>query len=363
MLTLITGSPGAGKTALVVSMLREFVEANPGRPVLVMGIPELQVPHELVPPVEQWTRQVASVEDASIVQTEFAFPEGALVIIDEAQKVFRPRGVGAKVPGHVAAFETHRHQGLDFWLVTQHPGLIDANIRKLVRKHIHLRQHWAGRGLLEWSEVADPNSPADRASAVRRPFKLPRSVFSLYRSASLHVKTRQRVPWSVWVFLAVVAVVSVLGWRFYGTVSSAIQGEPKAAVLEEKSSAAPVVGGAAGLSAGPGGGGLSLESFKPRLVGRPESAPLYDEVRKVVAMPGVAGCAATRARCSCYTEQGSDAGLSGDECRAWLRSPPFSPFRHVYSVAPVERPAPAAAALGKEKKAPGAGPVGVLGAS
>lgn len=343
MLTLITGSPGAGKTALAVSMLREFIEANPSRPVLVMGIPELQIPHELVPPVEQWTRQVASVEDASIVQTEFAFPEGALVIIDEAQKVFRPRGVGAKVPGHVAAFETHRHQGLDFWLLTQHPGLIDANIRKLVRKHIHLRQHWAGRGLLEWSEVADPNSPADRASAVRRPFKLPRSVFSLYRSASRHVKTRQRVPWSVWVFLAVVAVVSVLGWRFYGTVSSAIEGEHKP--VPASAPGGGVSSGAVAAGGATGGRGVAptLEAFQPRLRGRPETAPIYDEVRKVVAVPAVVGCIQSRTRCSCVTEQGSDAGYSVEECRAWLASPPFSPFRHVLPPVPVPRDAVAPA--------------------
>lgn len=340
MLTLITGSPGAGKTAYAVSMLRQFVEANPGRPVFVMGIPELQVPHELVPPLEQWTRQVASVEDASIVQAEFAFPEGALVIIDEAQKVFRPRGVGSKVPGHVAAFETHRHHGLEFWLLTQHPGLIDANIRKLVRKHIHLRQHWAGRGLLEWSEVADPNSQADRASAVRRPFKLPRSVFSLYRSASLHVKTRQRVPWAAWAFLVVVVLVAVLGWRFYGTVSSAIDGEHKPAQ-------APVVASGAGrgvvsLGAQTVGRGVvpTVEAFYPRLRGRPETAPIYDEVRKVVAMPAVVGCIESRSRCTCVTEQGSSAGLSDAECRAWLASPPFSPFRHVFPDAPPERAAP-----------------------
>lgn len=136
-------------------------------------------------------------------------------------------------------------------------------------------------------------------------------VFSLYRSASLHVKTRQRVPWSAWVFLAVVVVVVSIG--------------------------AP---------SGSRGVAPTLEALQPRLRGRPETAPLYDEVRKVVAMPGVAGCAATRTRCSCYTEQGTDVALSVDECRAWLRSPPFSPFRHVFSaLAPVVSKAPVEVAV------------------
>ncbi|MBN9459598.1 MAG: zonular occludens toxin [Burkholderiales bacterium] len=340
MLTVITGAPGAGKTAYVVAQLQSFVEANPERPVFVMGVPELTVRHELTPPVEQWTREVAAVEDAAVVQTEFAFPEGALVVIDEAQKVFRPRGVGSRVPGHVAAFETHRHQGLDFWLVTQHPNLIDANIRKLVRKHVHLRQCWAGRELLEWSECSDPNSRSDRDAAVRRPYRLPKAVFGLYKSASMHVRTRQRVPWAVWVFLGVSGIVGVLGWRFYGTVSSAIEGEVRPAEAPTAGVARVSVGSAPGQPVE-----LSYGAFVPRLLGRPESAPLYDEVRKVVAMPAVAGCMASRSRCTCVTEQGSNAGLSDAECRAWLAAPPFSPFRHVFPDGPPER-------VGQERSEP-----------
>lgn len=339
MLTLITGSPGAGKTALAVSMLRDFIKVNPSRPVFVMGIPDLKLPHSPVPPFDEWVRQVASPDDSTVMLWEFSFPEGALIIIDEAQSVFRPRAQGVKVPPHVAAFETHRHLGIDFWLITQHPGLIDANIRKLVRKHNHLRQHWAGREVLEWSEAVDPSSRTDRAVAVRRPFRLPKSIFSEYRSASLHVKTRQRVPLAAWVFLAVVLVGSVVGWRVYSRVSGAIEGEAPAAAATK-----PKVGeGGEAPQARSGGVVPTLEAFKPRLLGRPESAPIYDEVRKVVAAPMVAGCAAVRSRCTCYTDQGSDAGLSDAECRAWLASPPFSPFRHVWPAAAekrVEREAP-----------------------
>lgn len=345
MLTLITGGNGAGKSAFVVSQLAELQSREP-RPLFVLGIPDLQVLHEQAPPVSEWTRLVPMPEDPSVLEAEFTFPDGSLIVVDEAQKIYRPRAVGSKVPDYVSAIEKHRHKGLDIWLVTQHPQLLDTSVRRLVARHIHVRAHWAGRELLEWSELADPESAADRARAVRRPFRLPRKAFGLYRSASKHVKVERRVPWAVYVFAVVLVVGGFLGWRFFERVSGAIQGEPTAAVLEAKSSAAPGVGGAAGLSAGPGGGGLSLESFKPRLVGRPESAALYDEVRKVVAMPGVAGCAATRTRCSCYTEQGSDAGLSVDECRAWLRSPPFSPFRHVFpSVVPVASQARVEAAV------------------
>lgn len=325
MLTIITGTPGAGKTAYAVAELADLLDKSP-RPVFVMGIPELRLPHEVAPEVAQWTRIVPSPEDASLLEAEFTFPDGALVVVDEAQKIYRPRSVGSKVPPHVAAFEKHRHKGLDFWLITQHPNLLDANLRKLAGKHVHLRGHWAGRELLEWPEVSDPDSKSDRASAVRRRYKLPKRVFGLYKSASLHVKQKRRLPLAVYVFVAVLGVAGVLGYRVFDRVSSAINGESKPAAA---SAAHPGSGAAAGAAA-VAPDVLSVSSFKPRLNGRPESAPLYDGIRKVVAMPAVAGCMATPKRCTCYTEQGSESGLSDAECRAWLKAPPFNPFRPVY---------------------------------
>lgn len=341
MLTLITGANGAGKTAYVVSQLRE-IAAKGDRTIVVLGIPDLQVPHEVAPPVKDWTRQVPMLEDPSVLEAEFTFPEGSLIVIDEAQKIYRQRAVGAKVPDYVSAIEKHRHRGLDLWFITQHPQLLDSAVRRLVARHIHVRAHWAGRELLEWSELADPEAAGDRSRAVRRPFRLPRRAFGLYKSSSRHVKVERRIPWALYVFAVVLVVGGFLGWRFYDRVSGAIEGESvatKPAEAESSVSGAQLTRVVSGAS---GGAGLSLDSFRPRLQGRPESAPLYEQLRQVVAMPAVVGCVATRARCSCFTEQGSDAGLSADECRAWLKSPPFNPFRRIYPGSPEREAAPKA---------------------
>lgn len=358
MLTLITGTPGAGKTAYAVSELAALVAKSP-RPVVVMGIPELVVPHQVAPEVEQWTRRVAVAEDGSLAEAEFTFPEGALVVIDEAQKVFRPRATGSKVPDHVAAFEKHRHRGLDFWLITQHPNLLDSNVRRLVGKHIHLRGHWAGRELLEWPEATDPDSRSERSAAVRQRYTLPKNAFSLYKSASLHIKQKRRVPKVLYVVVVMLAVVGVLGWRAYDRIAGAIRGETVIAGAPAASGVAASGGQVGGPGSAAVGAALGLDAFTPRLRGRPESAPLYDGVRQVVAMPAVAGCAATKRRCTCVTEQGSDVGFSDAECRSWLDSPPFSPFRAVYPELPRSSGVEAAA----KEKAPVSGPVGVLGAS
>jgi len=335
VLTLITGTPGAGKTAYAVSELRELLEKHP-RPVVVMGIPELTLPHEVAPPVEEWVKRIPSPEDPTVIECEFTFPEGALVIIDEAQKIFRPRGTGSKVPDHVAAFEKHRHRGLDFWLITQHPNLLDTNVRRLVGKHIHLRGHWAGRELIEWAEASDPESRSDRAVGVRQRYKLPASAFRLYKSASLHVKQKRRIPKAIFLFLGVVLVGAFLGWRAFDRVADAIKGEDRNALAASQSASPYAVSGSpAGGAARVSGSTvtvapLTMAAFQPRLLGRPESAPLYDGIREVVAMPAVVGCVEAARRCSCFTGQATDAGLSDAECRAWLKSPPFSPFRAVF---------------------------------
>ena len=138
MITLITGAPGSGKTLLGVSEILR-TEADKGRQLIVDGVPELVIEHQPAQPLAEWTKVVVDPSSQDGKKLLFTFPEGALVFIDEAQRVYRPRAAGSRVPPEVAAFETHRHQGLDFVIVTQHPNLIDANVRKLVGRHLHVR--------------------------------------------------------------------------------------------------------------------------------------------------------------------------------------------------------------------------------
>ena len=104
-LSLITGVPGSGKTAWMVSQLMSRPDLQ-GRPLYVCGIPDLKIPHEDI------------TQDEARNWPEWA-PTGALIVIDECQKVFRPRKSGSDVPAYVSELETHRHRGLDFFLLTQ----------------------------------------------------------------------------------------------------------------------------------------------------------------------------------------------------------------------------------------------------
>lgn len=329
---VISGTPGAGKTALAVSMLMDELERTPGRQVFVMGIPELAIPHEPVPPVAEWTVERPHPDDPTITYPEFVFPDGALVIIDEAQNAFRNRASSAKVPDHVAAMERHRHKGLDFWLLTQHPTMLDPNVRRLAGKHLHVRSLWSGGQLLEWPECSDPNSVSDRSRATVTKYSPPKRAFKLYKSSSKHVKRSRRVPFIAWAVGAALCVSAVLGWQVFQRVSGAIAGEPRVAASSSGAGSAqpgqkPVQSVGAGAAVVQVAGvGASPADYVPRIRSRPETAPMYDAIRVPRTMPVVAGGICMGDRCRCYTQQGTDAFLDNDVCRELVANPAFNPW-------------------------------------
>lgn len=338
---VVTGQPGSGKTAAVVDMLAHD-EQFKGRPLFITGVPDLAIDHTPCPPVADWTQFRRSPDDPDLELAYFTFPENAVVVVDEAQRIYRPRAVGSKVPPEVQAFETHRHTGVDFILITQHPGLIDSNIRKLVGRHIHIRVTPFGRYRYEWTELGDPESASSREVAAKERYMLPKRAFALYKSSQLHTKIKVKMPWYVYLFAVCLVGFVGLGWYAYHRVSARV--EPPAAKAEQVPQGESVTKAAAPVA-------ITAEDFlvaeAPVLPGRPETAPMYAELRQVKQLPRVAGCIRTPTRCTCQNQQGTDAGLDRMQCESWLRNPPFDPYSEVQRVASAKqaqevKPAPSA---------------------
>lgn len=191
MITMITGIPGMGKTSLLVSML--IKEAQKGeRPLFVMGIPDLNLEHNVCPPIEEWTHKKSDPNDPTLMLDYYSFPPNSILVIDEAQRVFRSRSSSSKVPAIVSALETHRHTGLDIWLLTQKPLLIDSHVRELTQRHIHIKPTLLGRYLYEWPDFNDVNNKSNLADAAKRRFTPPKQSFSLYTSSQKHTKQPKR---------------------------------------------------------------------------------------------------------------------------------------------------------------------------
>jgi len=104
---LQTGLPGHCKTLYTLDRI-EALRKKSGRPVFYNGI---AINKDKLP---EWQEIEAD--------KWYTAPPESIVVIDEAQRIFRPRPAGSQVPKHESELETHRHGGIDLVLMTQKPS-------------------------------------------------------------------------------------------------------------------------------------------------------------------------------------------------------------------------------------------------
>lgn len=223
MITLITGTPGSGKTLYTVWFAAKMVKD--GRRLMVDGIRDLAVEHEEVdePWVRKWFDHVQ---------------QNDLVIVDEVQRYWGQRSVSVKTPEEIEKLHVHRHLGVDFILITQHPQRLDKTIRDLVGRHVHVRRLFGMKRamLYEWDHCHNPN--AGFRDAVKTQWSYPRDVFSLYHSAEMHTKQKAVIPKALFVLPVAAVAAVVLAWKgFYGVKGmTAANAKPSSAVVAKGAS-------------------------------------------------------------------------------------------------------------------------------
>lgn len=317
MITLITGVPGAGKTLYAVDQILQ-PEAKAGRQLYVDGIPDLLVTHEPAPDPLDWPSWA---------------PQGAHIVIDEVQRIWRPESAGKAVPPSIAELETHRHRGLDFTIMTQHPNLIHSNVRRLVGRHIHVRRTGLGVVVYEWSECKTNPDTAWRTALTKLRWKHPKSAFGLYKSASIHQKVKFRLPRAIWLIIVPLLLFPIAGYFLYSILSqplskAAVSGAQQPPDNFLSKSQQPVTTQQISLQNSQQPVEIDLrEQFIPRLAGQPNTAPAYDALRVVKAMPVVAACIADDKRCWCYTQQMTKVDMSDGQCRERVSRGEFDPYR------------------------------------
>jgi zona occludens toxin len=325
MITLLTGTPGAGKTAWLVNHLFiEGVEEYGQRPLFVHGIPALTVPHEVIKCRSPLCRVCEAVQGEHPYADEWHqwAPDGSLIVLDEVQNVFRPRSSASSVPPAVARLETHRHQGIDFFIVSQGPQLFDVNVRRLIGRHIHLRATSLGRYQYEWPECNDLSS---FSGTDKRPYKLPKRAFSLYKSAEIHTKHDRRKPIAFYVVIAALLFLVPLVYKVYGRIDAVIHPE---SVMVQKTIPQVQQNGLAHVTPSPPSPAVSNQfDFHPRQPGRPETAPAYDGMVEVVTAPIVIGCASGPGWCRCYATKGYPYPATEQFCRDYLAGKVLSYLR------------------------------------
>lgn len=324
MIDLRTGTPGSGKTLSMVQALAKLIDRwkthpDEARPIFVLGIPDLALPHSELP-----LKSVSIGKNSAprLVPDWDALPDGALVLIDEAQGVFPPRSPAMEAPEHVSFLNVHRHRGFDIWLTTQHPRLIDHGVRALVGKHMHYRRMFGGMRAVvyEWDACSD--SLAGTKNAVTSYWSYPRKVFDWYKSAEVHTKQKFKLPVFIWIPFIGLALAAYFFPNAYQVIFNGVKGKP----LKEASAPAPEKSGSILPTAQ-----VPLPTARQPLPVATVSQP---------SPPQFVGCMASAARCSCVTPAGEIVD-NPPSCRESSES-----FGHLIRIAlpPPSSPAPSVAA-------------------
>lgn len=322
-LVLITGTPGAGKTLLATWELARTV---PGSSIEQGGV---SVPRQLFSNIRDLLVDHTHIDAKDLESWHTWAKPGDVIIFDEVQEVWRPRGLGVKVPPEIAALETHRHMGVDLVLITQHPMLVDPNIRRLVNQHLHLRRITVGTAMVyEWDHCENPSQTKGVIS--HRLFFHRKKMYGLYKSAQLHTKPKVRLPTAVWVLLALAGVMAYAGPSTYDRITSKWKApaEPvKTAQVASKPVSAPV----------------------PLPVPLP-ALPAVVPAALVASSPklALAGCGIRASVCRCYDGDGQRMEVDPGACEKKIPDAPALDFKEwalSASVADFSQPAVAAVSV------------------
>lgn len=354
METVLTGTPGNGKTAHAIDLC--FFDKSSmwySLDKYVDGIAELKLEHFEFPDVKELKRkdfvvrsQVDSEEYAVWLPENPLYPlyvealataktawdlwflwatPNSLLLIDEAQRYMRPRPAGSPVPLAIQMIEYHRHFGIHLFFITQKERLLHSNVRMLAGQHIHLTDGWRGRHRFEWPECKDSDSKSEKAVSAHTDYKLPKHVFPYYKSTVQHLSTSHKTPlYRKMMYLAGV-VLLVLCYFIYQSFANPYK--PKVSASQKSGEIVGAVSPASGVPAAVVLAGRPLD-FVPVVAGRPETAPAFDDLRKVVVMPVISACVQTASRCYCYTQQGTRIfDMLEASCRQYLeKGQPFNPY-------------------------------------
>lgn len=211
-ITLVTGSPGAGKTLYMVKHLVDVLIPL-GRPIYT-NIIGLDVDCDHVFEIDIDTPKTWHSGD---------FEDGSIFIFDEVQQHYPPRNSMSKVPPYISAYEVHRHRGFDFFFLTQGPRLIDRHLHDLTTEHIHLYRSFKMKSarIYKWNSVNPNPEPAQsKKNSVQQTFHFPKKYFDYYKSASEH-NMKVQIPWRpiVWLgslLLVLAGVLFFISTRFGG---------------------------------------------------------------------------------------------------------------------------------------------------
>lgn len=318
-ITLITGKPGSFKTAYVMETALKLI--SEGSDCYFCNFRGLSQEFNILDNFADWEK----------------LPDGSKIFIDEIQEFTRDVKTNAKteeLPPHFTSLEKHRHRGMDFYIVTQHPLFIHTHIRRLVDEHRHFVRTkgvpFATQRI--WQHVCD--KPEDYREASLQSgcqtvtFKPNKRVFSHYESTVVDTHSTFKLPPKLKIVGTLCAIgllaFGLLTYKVYNSMSSKLDTNP----TEQINHVQPVQSN-------------SLPEVKPEVLSSINS-PVLDSSNdynpdlpfqnrvysypKFSDVPQISGCISDDKTCHCFTQQGTKLKVSYSDCKAYLSDRPFDPY-------------------------------------
>lgn len=258
-------------------------------------------------------------------------PTGAVLIVDEAHWTYPVRAAAKAVPPYVQKLSELRHDGFTLILLTQHPSQLDIFVRNLVSKHIHLERKAIGMKQYWWYKcVTSLDNPAALSGTESANWQPPKAAFKYYKSSSQHQKFTKKIPLAVYALIAILAVIVWKGYNLYNIYDKATNQQET--ITQHVTSDEQQVAALDKVQVTDNGIGSNLtpQMFAPTIPEKPESKPIYNNVRQVKTFERVAACVQGGATgCTCYSDQATElVEISKEQCRKYIKNGiPFDPYR------------------------------------
>lgn len=316
-ITIITGTPGAGKTLLALEMFFDQLGVDAtSEETLRATLKNAKRPHAICGVEGLKPGLFNEIESAMDWQT---LEDGTLVLVDEGWKWWGKHLTHIKTDPRYLELAEHRHRGFDFIVTTQGPSQLQDHVRALAATHHHVMRKFGTSHTMkyEWSVLQEsPNSPSIRKQAIESHWTQPwKKIGWVYQSATQHT-IKRKLPLKVLMLPVVSLAVIALGfaaWKSVSSIGSNVVPEARAAGGEQAD-------GATGKRKDdkPMTREEWARRFQPRFATMPMSAPVFDD-RDVVAEPRVACMIGEKVGCICKTEQGTPWTFNALDKRAHER--------------------------------------------
>lgn len=293
MITFITGLPGHGKTLFTLDYVPKEYE---GRDVYYYNIENCQMPWKEIDNVKEW----------------YKLPKGAVIIIDEAHKIFHKTNGNERPPAWIENLDMHRHNGHDLILITQHASDTNTFVRKRCGRHIIIVRKFTGSEKADVYTFTKFQEKTDKfflEQGDHYEFTYPKDLYNKYKSAEVHtVKTH--IPKKLYKMSAMVAGCIALaifaGYNLYSNFKD--KQKPVEVVSIDNDSQQQIKTNIKNVMDD------YLNIVTARIDGLPQTAPKYDEIQKPKTYPRLQ-CISSVSRCQCYTQQGTKTNTPVNTCR------------------------------------------------